>query len=425
MATSTDSMTFSGPSQKGGGSSFTPKSSSGSWMDFLPLITDVAGNLLGGYMKGQQSKKTQSAADASVQQQLDLYRQMYGDQRALAMPNYYTGGNAMNLLAKQFGLPAQNYMAASQGQGGQFGGAGGAGQGYGGFVPSAENNWGAGQSVQGHSGGGGPNATAQAVGSAIGTFLPIPIPGVGSAIGAAIGGMFRNGGDNWKTLATGAPQGFDYAAYMQAPDLQAEWAKKDVQSLFGGNKDAYAYWHYNQFGKNEGRQLNPVEQAAGGNAVNDPGSMTSGGQIGQPAGQPGAQKEQSALEGFYSSPYGQLAQQGFLGVDNPQIQGAFSRGGKALSGAATQALYDRGVSRSQNAYGNYIAGLQSLSGIQAPALNALTNAGNTFQSGASNAYGALGQNKINALNSGYSNMADTLGGITNSVTKFGKANWGW
>ena len=382
---------------------------SGGWGDIVPLLVSAGSSLFGGYMSGQGSKKAADASSAAAQQQLELYRQIYGDQRALAMPNYLTGGNAMNLLAAQYGLPSQNYSKAVQG-GGSYGGSG---YGAGGFVPSAENNWGAGQAVQGHSGGGGSNALASAAGAAIGSFLPIP---GGAQIGAFLGGLVRNGGDNWKTLATGAPQGFDYAKYMEAPDLAAEWSKKDVQSLFGGNRDAYANWHYNQFGRNEGRQLSEL-----------PGADTTQQPVGDGGSGPVAQNGGTSdpLAAFWASPHGQLAEKGFLGVDTPQVQGAFATGGKALSGAATKALYDRGQARASGGYNNYLTGLQNLAGMSTGAMQQLGDAGTNYSSGASNALFNAGQAKAKGLQSSYDNLNQGISGTIGAFRDYGKKNWGW
>ena len=393
-----------------GGSNNASTSQGGGWGDIVPMLVNAGTSLLGGYMAGEGGRKAADAQSAAAQQQLALYRQIYGDQRALGGPNYLTSGAAMNLLASQYGIGPQNYQAAFNG-GSSFGGGGG----YGGA--SAANNWGAGQPVQGHwNGGSSSNPLAGLAGTIGGSFLPGVGNVVGGAIGGALGGLVRSDADNWTTLATGAPEGFDYATYMQSPDLAAEWGKKDVQSLFNGNRDAYANWHYNQFGKNEGRTLSPLATQSPTDPNMGGGGVGMGGGQGQPM---------NPLAGFWASPQGQLAEKGFLSVDTPQVQGAFAQGGKSLSGAATKALYDRGQARASTGYNNYLTGLQNLAGMSTGVMQQLGNAGANYAAGGSNALLDAGKAKANGLESSYKGWGQGISGALGSVQDYGKKNWGW
>jgi hypothetical protein len=225
--------------------------------------------------------------------------------------------------------------------------------------------------------------------------------------------MFRNGGDNWTTVATQAPGGFDYGTYMQQPDLAAEWAKPDIKALFGGNQDAYANWHFNQFGKGEGRTLNAT---TGGQ---DKSTMPVGGA--ELAGQSGNGFSTSGasdpMQMFWNSPDGQLAKNQFLTTDSPAIKGAFATAGKSLSGAQQKALADRGAASAGNAFNNYRSGLQTMAGMgpsassnaQAAGTNYANNASLTMQNnGIANANAATQKNANwgNAFNNAASGTYD-------------------
>lgn len=91
------------------------------------------------------------------------------------------------------------------------------------------------------------------------------------------------GGGTAGTAATPAAQ--DWAGYINAnPDIQNYYnSTPQVQQMFG-SPEAYAQWHYQNYGQNEGRQV-PM----------------SGGAAGVP-GQTGAQAQQSAIDQLKDSP---------------------------------------------------------------------------------------------------------------------------
>lgn len=209
--------------------------------------------------------------------------------------------------------------------------------------------------------------------------------------------MFRDGGDNWITIATGAPQGFDYAAYMQAPDVAAEWAKPDVQSLFGGNQDAYANWHYNKFGKGEGRTLNPTSSSGTGAGAASGASTTT----------------QDPLQLFWDSPDGKLATNQFLTIDNPAIKGAFATAGKSLSGAQQIALSDRGAALSDNAFNSHRGGLERMAGYGTEASGQAQNAGNAF---ANNVTPTIQTNGVIARNAAQTKNNNWTNAFKNAAT---------
>lgn len=349
------------------------------WDAILTVGTQVLGNVVSSSIANDGVNKSTDAANAANAQSLALQRDIFNTNLGLSKPFYQGSGNAFNLLSNIYGLPAQNFSFPSSGVGGSSSG--------GGLSP----NLGAGQPVAGHTGGGGSNPFAQVAGGIAGNIFGGPI---GGSIGNALGGLIRDGGDNWTTVATQAPAGFDYTTYLQQPDLAAEWAKPDIKALFGNNPDAYANWHYNQFGKGEGRTLN---------ATASQGQTPTGGT--QTAGQSGNAFSTSGtsdpLQLFWNSPDGQLAKNQFLTIDNPAIKGAFATAGKSLSGAQQKALADRGAAMGGNAFNNYRSGLQTMAGMgpsasgqaQAQGNAFATNAGNIMQNtGAVNAKAALQTN---------------------------------
>jgi hypothetical protein len=326
------------------------------------------------------------------------------DQRGLASPGYMTGGAASNKLAALFGIAPQDYQAA---YGGGFSGGGMSGGSQ--MLP----NLGAGQPVQGRSGGGGSNAAAGAVGSIAGTFLGGPL---GSAVGGALGGMIRDGGDNWKTVATQAPGGFDYAAYMQQPDLQAEWAKPDIKALFGGNQDAYANWHFNQFGKNEGRTLAPM----GGEKTNMPvGDAQMAGQSGGAMGGPS-----NPLAEFYASPYAKLATTISDGQFD-QIKGNLGAAGKSISGAAEGRYAKTLAGNTYGAFGDYTNQLANLAGMGQTSSQLASNAAGNYGVNAGNAMMKAGDARANALSSAYKGYGTGISDAVGGIVDYGNKNKWW
>jgi hypothetical protein len=332
------------------------------WGTALNIGAQVLGPTLGAAVANQGASAQADAMTGANREAIGLQRDIYQDQVARSEPWRQSGLNALNFMNQWNGMPT-----VSDGGARSMGGGGASSDGS----PLLA-NYGAGQAVQGRTGGGGANGMASAAGTIAGTLLGGPI---GGTIGSAIGGMFRDGGDNWTTLATQAPGGFDYAAYMQQPDLAAEWAKPDVKSLFNGNQDAYANWHYNQFGKGEGRTLNPMQDTKTTQPVSGGGQSGTGGQS-------------DLWSTIRNNPLYVAAQDGFLGVngqggDVSQIKGAFANNGQLLSGSTLKALQDRSVSRSYGALSDIYGNAAGMAGVGAStASNQNANAGAFGQSAA-------------------------------------------
>ena len=266
-----------------------------------------------------------------------------------------TGGAATNALANIYGIGPQNYEAAFSNGGMSSGGTNAQG---------LATNWGAGQPVAGHTGGGGPNALAAAAGSAAGSFFGP----VGTAVGGALGGLIRGDGDNWQTKQTIAPEGYDYDKFWNDnPDLQVSkngWPKADVQALFGGNRNAYLDWFQKQSPDRKIPLLAGYEVGANGVPVLSTAAPAAGG-----GATSGANALASPMKAFEATPYYDMAVKGFRGVDTPDVNAAYAKGGKVLSGAQSIALDERGKNRLGGAFGQYTAGLSDLADLNSTASN--------------------------------------------------------
>jgi hypothetical protein len=354
-----------------------------SWWDAaLNIGAQVLGDVVSTSLTNKGVKESADAQTSANREALGLQRDIYLDQTARSEPWRQSGYNALNFLNQWNGLPqvADGTRSTSIGST-QLDSQG---------RPLVA-GLGAGQAVAGHSGGGGNYSDVG--GLAASAIFANPLAGLA---GGALGSLVRKGGDNWQTLQTQAPAGYDYSAYMeQNPGLAAEWAKPDVQSLFNGNRDAYADWHYKTFGpqgKNEGWVMNALPGAGGNTQTNQPvgGAQNAG----TATGAAGAATP-DLWSTIRNNPLYVAAQDGFLGVngqggDVSAIKGAMANGGQLLSGSTLKALQDRSVSRAGGAlseiYGNY-AGMAGVGASTANSQNQnagqfAVNAGNlTSQNG--------------------------------------------
>lgn len=223
------------------------------------------------------------------------------------------------------------------------------------------------------------------------------------------------------TSGNGAtPQYSNYVTGNQ--DLSAAFTglrPQDIKSLvnrgFDQNGDGqidqgeYGQFHYNTYGKNEGRAL-PANPAQMGGV---------GGQQGSPV-QTGISTDDA---------YGMFNDSGFArsmlettDADMQRMVGQYGAAGNALSGSALKGL--NGVNRrnTSNAFGNYYNALSGISGTgaqigQQASQNAMTTgnniAGNQQQIGQirGTSYATQGQNNANMANSGVNAAAKFFGGF--------------
>jgi hypothetical protein len=219
------------------------------------------------------------------------------------------------------------------------------------------------------------------------------------------------GGMGGGTAGGGMAGGADYAAYLQAnPDVQAAYARDIQQPHFRNlgitSMEDYAQYHYENFGRAEGRQLPTVAGPTGAD--------------GQPMTQ--GQQTDQAYNTFLDSGYARSMLE-TTNNDFDQMVGAFGAGGKSLSGSAIGALNDRNRRNTNNAFTQYD---QALAGISNTG-NALSMQQGQQGMNTANQIGANNQNAANARGSSYMNTANALNsGLQNAtnVLAYGSGQ-GW
>lgn len=249
----------------------------------------------------------------------------------------------------------------------------------------------------------------------------------GGAATNMLAGMYGIGPQNYETAfdgggyGSGGQQG-QFSAYVaSSPDLNAEWQQlvRNPKNPFK-SIDEYGQYHWNNFGQSEGRQL-PGMSGGGGSAPQRYGVGGDGQPIATgpaPSGGTGG----NMLDNFWQSPFGQLATKGFLGVDTPEVQGAFATGGKALSGAQSIALQERGQNRAQGAFTNYLSGLQGLAGMAPTAAANVSSAGSSYGAQAGANMLEAGKARANSYGNMLAGIGQGVSGAIDTIVKYGQKN---
>jgi hypothetical protein len=245
---------------------------------------------------------------------------------------------------------------------------------------------------------------------------------------------------NQALMATGGGQDVWGMYGQQNPDV-VNYYRSNPRALqqFGGDMNRALEYHYNTFGKQEGRQLpSAIPGANQGNAFASGGmpstvgvgggAMMQGGD-GQPMATAGGQGGQIGAGTSVDSAYNTFLDSGFnramtdvTNRDFDQIKGSYGAGGKALSGSAMGAMSDRLAGNRYNAFGDYYSALSGISGTGAQlGSQQASQANQTGQNIAGNqqrmgnirasSYGAQGQNNANMANSGMNAFATFFGGL--------------
>ncbi len=387
-------------------------------MWWAPLIA-VGASLLQNQTTKDGIDKATDAQTQSSAQQIGLARDIYADQRGLAMPDYYRGQDAANMLGEIYGIAPQSYAGGTGGN--AFAGGGGSL----GYTPGSANTNPTGEKKGGYSQYTIPSLSEDIVGFDPSIFNAFAKGGdVGQTVGNLalksfvdpLGLFSQASGDTYGSLGANAVAGNDYAGYFNAnADVQGEWDSFDAnkrQRLFNNNPDEYAQWHYDNYGKTEGRQLG---QAGSGSAFGQPQAAASGAAAAPTqanAFTPPAFASMDPMLRFQASPDAKLAQDQFLNFDTPALNNVFAMGGKLLSGSQKKALSDYGASRLTNAFGNYKSGLQSLAGVGQTAGANTATAGSNYGSIAGAAIGNQGNafaRGIVAKNDANQTMYDNIG----------------
>jgi hypothetical protein len=211
--------------------------------------------------------------------------------------------------------------------------------------------------------------------------------------------------------AQGAPGSSSvWANYGQQNPEVVQYFQQNPRALeqFGGNMDRALEYHYNTFGRAEGRQLP---------------TATMGGQAGQPGASTGVGVG-SSVDDAYNTFLDSGFSRSMLNTtenDMQQIMGQMGAAGKSVSGSALGALNDRNRRNTSTAFGNYYNALSGISGTgaqigqqQAGAANQVgaNVAGNQMQAGNARAssYLTQGDNNAQTARSGVNALAGWFGG---------------
>lgn len=214
-----------------------------------------------------------------------------------------------------------------------------------------------------------------------------------------------------------------WSQYLQSNPDVARWASSSASQPYftkGAGKAAdynmdgtvspneMAQYHYNTYGKSEGRQLG------------QPGGMQGTGQVGtaQPVGQ--GYTPDAAYDAFNNSGFAKSMLE-TTGADFDKMVGAFGAGGNALSGSAIGALNDRNRRNTSSAFNNYYNALSGISNTGAnigmqQGQQAINTGQNIAQGQVNNgytrasSYGMQAGNNANMVNSGVNALASWFGG---------------
>lgn len=209
----------------------------------------------------------------------------------------------------------------------------------------------------------------------------------GNAAGNQINALLGIGGSS---LASGGT-GTQWDAYLAAnPDLQNEYQTgQGVRDRFG-TPDAYAQWHYQNYGQNEGRQIPSAPTQPTGNA---------------------AGSAQNAFDVFRNSTGYQFR----LGEGMNALNSGYAGAGLVRSGAAQKAAVDYGQNLASNEFGNYLGYLSNQQGVGLAGASALAGVGQNYVStvGANNnSAGTAAANAalVRGNNNPFANALSLIGG---------------
>lgn len=213
-----------------------------------------------------------------------------------------------------------------------------------------------------------------------------------------IGGGSSGGGEYAQQ-----PGSSDWSGYLKAnPDVAASFqsaiSSPHLRNMGISTMEDYAKYHYETFGRAEGRQLPSVAGPTGAD-----GQPLTHGQI-----------TDGAYNTFLDSGYARSMLE-TTNNDFQQMVGAFGAGGSSLSGSAIGALNDRNRRNTNNAftqYDNALAGISNTGSALSmqqgqTGMNTAGQIGANNQN-AANARGSSYMNTANALNNGLQNVTNTL-----------------
>ena len=212
----------------------------------------------------------------------------------------------------------------------------------------------------------------------------------------------------WSQYLTDNPDVAKWASTSAGQPFFTKGAGKSADYNGDGTVSAneMAQYHYNNYGKGEGRTIGQSPQSTG--------------QVGtaQPVGQ--GYTPDAAYDAFNNSGFAKSMLE-TTGADFDKMVGAFGAGGNALSGSAIGALNDRNRRNTSSAFNNYYNALSGISNTGAnigsqQGQQAINTGQNIAQGQINNgytrasSYGQQGQNNANILNSGANALAMWFGG---------------
>lgn len=375
--------------------------------NFWNLVIPALASIVGGAMSSAGAEKGAEVQSDAEKANMEATLAMYRDAVARNEPFRKSGVNALNFQNLWLGMPQVKDTAGG---------------------PAPTTNLSKSAAI-GQGGKGGTNALASM------DYLPSlseNITGINPSVWSAItkgdftdvarhtfdplGIMTGDNKSNIKPVNQAVDDTKDWEAYWTgSPDLQEEWAKNaKLREMFSNDPSQYAAYHYENFGKNENRQL--------GDVGNTQSNMPVGG--GQQEGTNGLASP-DLWDTIEKNPLWITNRDGFLYKDTPEVNAAFATGGKALSGAQKKALQDRSVGRSYNAAQDIY---QQYAGMSGTGFNATTNNNTVGQNAVASSNQSRSQG-ANYLAGGYQAKQDGINrgisGAIGAVNDYGSKQWGW
>jgi hypothetical protein len=322
-------------------------------------VLGVGASVAGASKQASAAKKGAAAQKDAANQTLAMQQEIYNDQRALQQPYYQAGLQ---------GLYGQSGVMDLLGKGG-------GGQPMGQSAPQGVPQLQTGQ----------PNYAS-------GNYGVSPM-----------GQQAPQSGPNWSAYLQANP---DVASYFQG--------NPGALSKFGGDINKAAEYHYNTFGKGEGRQVPQYQNALAQPATQSTGQVGNAQQV-NVNGAPTDPTQGPMTQALRQTPGYQFLQD----ESKRQIENSFASRGKLLSGGAMNALNDRTLGIADQTYQQSVnnnfnlanLGMGAAAQIQGAGSQYGANAGNALANiGNATANGAMGQ--ANAWNAGAQGVGNALmGGV--------------
>ncbi|WP_374407423.1 hypothetical protein [Pelagerythrobacter sp.] len=203
-------------------------------------------------------------------------------------------------------------------------------------------------------------------------------------------------GANPDTSGYRARSGGQWDAYLTAnPDVAREYFDDNDERSTFATPQAYAQWHYQNYGQKEGRALpSAAAPAAGSNPQ-----------------QSAQQTAQNAFDVFRNSTGYQFR----LGEGMNALNSGYAGAGTLQSGAAMKAAQEYGQNFASNEFGNYWNMLGEQQNLTSGAANAMSGVNTTYANNAGNLAVANGNALANAAVARANNSNALIGGITGAL----------